>query len=357
MRSIEQRNPAVVGAAALVLVTLAAVLAYRAPDLPFIGGGTEYTAQFRESAGLNPSDEVRVAGIRVGKVTDVGLSRGVVVVRFRVSGVRVGDQSRASIEIKTLLGEKYLALRPAGAGQQDPRAPIPVSRTSTPFEIPDAFNQLTHTVNQIDTSQLAQSFRVLAATFANTPEEFRGTLAGLSRLSATIASRDQALSSLLASASDVSGVLAQRNDQVAKLVADGSTLLDELQRRQDAITRLLEGTEHLADQLRGLVKDNQQQLHPALEELDRLTTLLQRDQEGLAHGIAALAPYTRAYNNVVANGRWFDGYFCGLLTPTINLSGLRFNPGTCGPPKPSGGGNPQPGSSIPGLPLTFGGGQ
>jgi len=337
MKSIKERNPAAVGLVTLVLITLAAIAAYRAQDLPVIGGGgTEYTAQFSESAGLNPSDEVRVAGIRVGKVTDVGLSRGVVVVRFRVSGVRVGDLSRASIEIKTLLGEKFLALRPAGTGEQDPNLAIPVSRTSTPFEIPDAFNELTHTVDQVDTGELAQSFRVLADTFANTPEEFRGTLSGLSRLSETIASRDQALSSLLASASNVSGVLAQRNDQVVKLISDGSKLLDELQRRKDAITRLLEGTEHLADQLRGLVEDNRARLHPALEELDRLTKLLRHDQDELAHGIAALAPYTRAYNNVVGNGRWFDGYFCGLLTPTINLGGsLEFNRGGCAPPRPA----------------------
>lgn len=334
MKSIEERNPALVGAVVLVLITVAVVLAYRAPDLPVIGGGDEYTAQFAESAGLNPEDEVRVAGIRVGKVTDVGLAGGVVVVRFRVSGVRVGDQSRASIEIKTLLGEKYLALRLSGAGVQDPEQTIPVGRTSTPYQIPDAFDRLTHTTNEIDTAQLAQSFRVLTDTFAGTPEQLRGTLKGLSRLSETIASRDQALSSLLASASNVSGVLAQRNEQVAKLVSDGSTLLGELQRRQDAITRMLEGTERLADQLRGLVDDNRARLRPALEELDRLTRLLAGKQKELQHGIAALAPYTRAGNNLLGNGRFYDGTFCGSLTPTVNLNGLEFNPGTCAPPKP-----------------------
>lgn len=323
-----------VGLVTVVALVVGAFAAYRAQDLPLIGVGTkEYTAQFAESAGLSPSDEVRVSGIRVGRVTDVGLSRGMVLVRFQVSRARLGDQSRVSIEIKTLLGEKYLAVHPAGAGEQDPDVPIPVSRTTTPFEIPDAFNHLTRTVNEIDTSQLAQSFRVLSQTFANTPESFRGTLDGLSRLSQTIASRDQALSSLLADTSKVSGVVAQRNQQVATLLSDGSTLLAELQRRKEAFSRLLDGTQRLADQLRGLVSDNRAQLRPALDELDQLTKLLARDQDTLAHGIRSLAPYMRAYNNMIGNGRWYDGYFCGLLSPTVKVPGFEVNPRTCGPVK------------------------
>lgn len=333
MKPLKERNQATVGAVAVVVIVVLAVAAFHAEDLPVIGRGTGYTAQFTESAGLVAGNEVRVAGVKVGEVTDVGLARGQVVVRFRVAGIRVPDQSRASIEIKTLLGEKYLAVHPDGARNQDPRVPIPVTRTSTPFQIPDALGGLANTVGEIDTGQLARSFQVLAHTFANTPHELGRTLTGLSRLSETIASRDQELASLLAGASNVSGVLAQRNDQVRLLVSDGSRLLGELQRRRDAITALLVGTQRLADQLRGLVADNRAQLRPALEQLDGVTALLQRNQDALAQGVAAMAPYIRAYTNVVGNGRWFDGYLCGLVTPTFNAGALQFNPGTCGPPE------------------------
>ncbi|MBY8853000.1 MCE family protein, partial [Saccharothrix sp. MB29] len=64
-------------------------------DLPFLGGGREHTADFAEAAGLRVDDEVRVAGLKVGAVTDVGLHDGRVRVAFRVSGVELGDRSRA----------------------------------------------------------------------------------------------------------------------------------------------------------------------------------------------------------------------------------------------------------------------
>jgi phospholipid/cholesterol/gamma-HCH transport system substrate-binding protein len=334
VRQLAPRNQAALGAVTLVVLTLATVLAYRADRLPFFGGGSSYTAMFAEAAGLGVDDEVRVAGIKVGKVTDMRLGRGVVLVRFQAGRVRLGDQSRVSIQIKTLLGDKFLAVVPAGARPQDPAAAIPVARTSTPFEVPDAFNQLGQTLDRIDTTQLAQSFQVLSDTFAHTPDSIGGALTGLSRLSASIASRDAALSSLLASASNVSGVVAQRNQQVSRLITDGSRLLDELDRRKTAINELLVGTERLADQLRGLVRDNNDQIRPALRELDRTTELLRRNNDALEHGIASMALYERLFSNVVGTGRWFDGYFCGLLNPTISAGGLVFNPGTCAPPKP-----------------------
>ncbi|MGI5128157.1 MCE family protein [Pseudonocardia sp. CA-107938] len=332
MKPLRERNQAAVGAVAIAAIALASAGAFYADNLPFIGGGTGYSAYFVESAGLVPGDQVKVAGVQVGKVTDVELDRGRVRVEFRVDGVRVGDASRASIEIRTLLGDKFLALTGGGQGRQDPAVPIPVERTSTPFEIPDTLGKLATTVEGIDTQQLARSFDTLSKTFADTPEHVGAAMTGLSRLAESVASRDQELASLLASANNVSGVLAERNGEVARLISDGTLLLDELQRRRGAITALLEGTQHLADELRGLVADNREQLRPTLEQLDKVTELLQRNQDNLSRSIAAMAVYSRAFNNVVGNGRWFDGYLCGLLPPTVNAGALQINPGGCPPP-------------------------
>ncbi len=331
VKPLAERNQAVVGAIAIVAALLVSVGAFYAEDLRSLRG-TGYRAHFVESAGLAPGDQVQVAGVQVGVVTDVRLDRGRVLVGFRVSGVRMGDATRASIKIRTLLGDKYVALSVAGAGEQDPAVPIPVERTDTPFQIPETLGQFATTVEKIDTERLAESFRVLSDTFSGTPGHVGEALTGLSRLSETIASRDEELARLLASTADVSGALAERDDEVARLVADGSRLLEELQHRRDAIRALLRGTEDLAEQLSGLVDDNQGQLRPALEELDRVTTVLEDNQDNLSRGVAAMALYIRAFTNVVGNGRWFDGYLCGLLPPEVDSGVLQINPGGCAPP-------------------------
>jgi phospholipid/cholesterol/gamma-HCH transport system substrate-binding protein len=329
MKPLKERDPAAVGTVTIVLLVLGLLVAFNSDDLPIIGGGTTYTAEFRESAGLRPGNEVRLAGVKVGEVRSVELARNKVVVDFRVDDVSLGDRSTVSIQIKTLLGDKYLAIESYGSTPQSANDPIPVTRTQTPFDIVPAVGKLSQTVDQIDTEQLAESFEVLSDTFANSPKHMKDTLTGLSQLSATLSTRDQQLKTLLANTAGFSKTVADRDDQLKKLFADASLLLGELQLRRDAVHLLLTGTTTLAGELRGLVADNQKQLKPALDELDRVTTILAKNQKNLSESLRSLAPYVRTFNNVVGNGRWFEGYICGLLPPPTKIGVFDINPEGC----------------------------
>jgi phospholipid/cholesterol/gamma-HCH transport system substrate-binding protein len=302
---------------------LVVVVAFNGPAL--FGGGTTYRAEFREAAGLTSGDMVTVAGVEAGRVEDVELAGDRVLVSFRVTDAWVGDRSSASIEIRTLLGAKTLALDPQGEEELAPDVTIPLARTSSPFDVVEAFDGLSGTLDQLDTGRLAQSLDTLADTFRDTPPEIRGALDGLSRLSTTIASRDEEIRTLLAGTHELSRVLADRNADVEKLLKDGNLLLGELQRRREAISKLLDGTIALSEQLRGLVADNREQLKPTLEQLDRVAALLQRNKDALGAGIRDLAVFVRLFTNATGNGEWFDNYVCALLPPSIGP----INPGGC----------------------------
>jgi phospholipid/cholesterol/gamma-HCH transport system substrate-binding protein len=329
MKRMKERDQAGVGAVTLVVIVLAVLAAFNAEDLPIIGGGTTYTAEFGESAELRPGNEVRLAGVKVGEVRRVKLARNKVLVDFKVRDVSIGDKSVISIQIKTLLGDKYLAIAPDGARPQNPGDPIPRGRTVAPFDIVPAVSQLSRTVDRIDTTQLAASFQTISDTFAHSPENLRGALTGLSQLSATLSTRDTELARLLSNTSALSKTVADRDSQLQKLFADASLLLDELNRRRDAVGALLAGTTALAGELRGLVSDNQRQLKPALDELTKVTTILQRNQDNLGQSLHNLAPYVRMFNNVIGNGRWFEGYICGLLPPPTKVGIFDINPQGC----------------------------
>jgi virulence factor Mce-like protein len=310
------RNPVTIGAISLTVIAALVLLAFNAQSLPLIGGGTVYQARFTEAAGLQPDDPVRVAGVKVGKVESLALEDGAVTVDFRVEDAFVGDRSEAAIKIETVLGAKYLALVPRGTAELNPDEPIPTDRTASPYDVVEAFSDLSSTVQDIDTAQMAKSFEVLSETFRDTPDEVRTSLQGLARLSDTIASRDEQLRQLLTATEDVTQVLADRNGEFTKLIEDSNVLLTEVQQRRQLIDAILTSTQELSRQLSGLVADNREALAPALQQLSTVTDILSRNRAALAETVNNLAPFVRVFTNTLGNGRWFDSFVNDLL-PTI----------------------------------------
>jgi len=324
---LRERHPALIGAVGLAVLAALVLAAFRLDALGAIGDPA-YRAAFRDASGLAPGNEVRVAGVRVGKVTSVALARAAagpyVRVDFRLdddAGVRLGDRTGATIRIKTLLGQKFLALAPAGAGRLAEGAEIPLDRTASPFDVVEAVTGLADTVERIDSDQLAAAFDTLSRAFADTPASVSASLTGLSRLSRTVADRDAQVRELLARARAVTAVLAERDEEFRRLVADGDALLREVSRRRDAIAQLLAGTSRLAGQLSGLVADNRAALEPALRRLRGVVAILQRNRDDLTRTIEAMGPFVAAFANVVGNGRWFDSYVRGLLQPYLPTGG------------------------------------
>lgn len=309
MRPFRDRSPLVLGVIGLVViaaVVLSLVQLRRARDVP-------YSAAFREAAGLEPGAAVRVAGVRVGRVTGLDLEDGHVRVDLAIgAAVALGSGTRATIGVESVAGTKFLALDPDGPGRLAAAAEIPLGRTASPYDLVDAVSGLSRTVGQIDTAQLGAAFDALSAAFADTPESVRGSLRGLSKLSATIAARDSQLTELLARGRTVTRVLAERDTEFRKLLADGALLLRAVTARRDAIGALLTNTTELARQLTALIAENRATLKPALAGLRTVAGLLQRNQSKLEESLALLGPYVQTFANALGTGPWLDVYLHNL---------------------------------------------
>jgi phospholipid/cholesterol/gamma-HCH transport system substrate-binding protein len=313
-----ERNPVVIGAIGLTVLALLTVAAFNADRLPVIGDGETYSAAFAEAGGLKPGDEVRIAGVKVGKVEEVDLDGDHVKVTFKIKDEpEFGTRTGASIRVKTVLGAKYLALHPKGRGQLEPGSEIPLKRTVPAYDVVQAFSDLTTTTEKVDTEQLAKALDTISTTFEDSPEEVRASIKGLSKISRTVASRDKALRELLDHANGVTGVLADRSDDFTALVEDGDKLFKEINKRRAAIHKLLKTSAALGIQLSGLVHDNEKEIGPALKGLDTVVKMLERNQSSLERSIKLLAPYVRVFTNTLGNGRWFDSYVQNLVAAPV----------------------------------------
>lgn len=301
------------GTITLVVMALIMAAAFNLSKFPGFSG-TTYQAWFAEGSGLRAGNMVQVGGIRSGRVQGLELVDDRVLVTFEVDNdVDFGTESRASVEVLNLLGEKYLQLDPAGPGQQSEDEPIPLERTDSAYDIVGVFGDLTTTTEEIDTDQLVEALDVLAGTVDEAAPELEASMQGIADLSRAVASRDEEIRSLLSSAKDVSTLLADRSEDVVTLMSRSELVFEEVRRRQQAIHRLLVGARGLADELRGVAEDNQRQIAPALREVEDLLDFLTSKEKELKATMAALGPYVSILGNIIGTGPWFDAYVVNLL--------------------------------------------
>lgn len=307
-----------IGVVGLVLAVAIALSALQFERLPFIRGGTTYTAYFADAGGLIPGDDVEVAGIRSGRVEDVSLDGAKVLVRFTLDEkIVLGDKTTAQIKTNTVLGRKSLGVNPAGSGALRTDDTIPLERTTSPYSLNDALSELTGTVQELDLDRVNQTLDVLSEAFADTPAPLRAALDGVTALSRSINARDQALSDLLGRAQNVTKILADRGDRINALLVDGNQLLGELEQRRTAIGQLIVYINALSQQLSGLVADNEAQLKPALDKLNSVLDLLQRNRDNLTAALEGLGPFSAALGEQVGSGPYFNAYVVNASSETL----------------------------------------
>lgn len=301
----------------LVILACVTVAAFKYDRLPFIKNTTDYTAYFSEAGGIRQGNSVRVSGMGVGRVTGIKLEGNKVRVGFTVRNfVRLGDRTEAAIKTETILGAKMLELTSRGEGKLS--GAIPLERTHSPYDLPDALGDLTTQISGLDTAQLSSALTTLANTFKETPSEVKPALEGVARFSETLNNRDTQLRNLLSNANRVSGVLGRRSQQIAALVADSNALLAALLDERDSIDALMNNLTAVSHQVSGLVDDNRTQLKPALDKLNGVLEILDNRKQDIQATLPKFKRYAMSFGECLGSGPFFKAYVANLIPGQIS---------------------------------------
>ncbi|CAN5360243.1 MCE family protein [soil metagenome] len=312
MKAISDRNPVLVAAVGIGVTVAILVTALNYDKVPLLAATKTHSAYFAEAAGLGVGAAVQVSGLRVGKVSDMALDHGRVLVEFDIDNdVFLGDRSEAAIRTNTILGAKVLEI--TTRGEQALTQPIPADRTTSPYELPDALADLTTTIEAVDTEGFSDSLATLTETFRETPPDFRAALQGVARLSGSLERRDDGLRSLLAHANSATTVLAQRTDDVVRLIGDSQSLLLALRSRSDALDQISANIAALAVQLEAFIAENRAQFTPALDKLNGVLAIIDSRRDKVQDSIKRLNSYTMSLTESVGSGPFFKSYVANLL--------------------------------------------
>ncbi|MBV5245515.1 MCE family protein [Mycolicibacterium sp. PAM1] len=323
----DDSNPLRTGIFGIALVACLVLVSFGYSSLPFFPQGKAYEAYFADAGGITPGNDVNVSGINVGKVNSVELAGDAAKITFTVDReVKVGDQSLVAIKTDTVLGEKSLAVTPKGNGES---TVIPLGRTTTPYTLNTALQDLGQNVGELDKPQFEMALQTLTDSLKDATPHLRSALDGVTNLSRSLNKRDEALDQLLARAKNVSDTLAQRSGQVNQLITDGNLLFAALDERRQALSNLIAGIDDVATQISGFVADNRREFKPALEKLSLVLDNLLERREHIGEALKRLPAYATALGEVVGSGPGFQINLYGLPPAPIAevLLDTYFQPG------------------------------
>ncbi|NNH68542.1 MCE family protein [Nocardia uniformis] len=276
-------------------------------------GRVEYSAEFRQAAGIRPGDQVTVAGVPVGTVDGTALAGDRVVVRMKVhSDVVLGAQSRAEIKLTTVLGARAVALEPAGTGTlADQR--IPLARTSVPYDLQKLLQDSTTTFEPVDADRFAQSMQLLATQLRGMPSVLPDAMANVENLSRMIADRRDQVGALLRNTAQVSTLLTSQQGDLSALVDQGGVLMREILSHRVGVQRLLDAATRLVTTARDVSVGNRADIDKLLVDIRTMTSMV-GDHDALLRNMFQIMPITvRNIANAFGTGPFLDFLLPGGL--------------------------------------------
>ncbi|TVS86093.1 MlaD family protein [Mycobacterium helveticum] len=197
------------------------------------GKTTSYSAVFTDVYGLREGDDVRMAGVRVGRVQKIDLDGKLAKVSFVVQdGQPLFGNTVASVTYQNIVGQRYLGLSLGTEGSPGRLAPdsvIPPERTEPSFDVTallNGYEPLFSLLNPRDADNLTKA--LIESLQGDTPS-LAALVSQTTTLTETFAGRDQELGDLIATLNKAVGNLARQNadlDGILTATRDTVSTLD-----------------------------------------------------------------------------------------------------------------------------------
>lgn len=205
--------------------------------------GTEsvrtYAADIAQAGQIREGDDVRLAGIPVGKVKELSLLADRVRMTFTVADdVFVGDRTALAVRMLTVVGGYYLALEPAGIEPLGSQV-IPQDRVVLPYNLTQVFQAAIEPVRELDGTLLRQNLDAVAASVGGSPEAVRAAVGAAGDLVGIMDRQNADISRALALADEYLTAMNGSSEVLAQLVINLGTLQAIVQTYKSQVAQAL----------------------------------------------------------------------------------------------------------------------
>jgi phospholipid/cholesterol/gamma-HCH transport system substrate-binding protein len=319
---------------AFVVVSLLLALVLLNTMFNDVGGDTDsFHAEFADVAGLRAGDDVRVAGVRVGRVQGISVGDDGADVDFEVSADQpVLETTTLVMRYQNLLGQRYLALvqGPERGARMKPGATVPLARTSPGFDLTEllnGFRPLFEALRPDDVNALATSLVKVLQGEGGTVESL---LAQTGQLTSFLADRDAVVGQVLDNLTPVLTDLAGHGTELQGTVEELRALMTGLARDRKSIGASIDGMSQLIGSTSELL---QQARVPTVRAVKRFRSVMDLFVDHEPEFVAALGSFgstLAALGRATSYESAVNIYLCSVIVDVgpakLNLNGSGDGP-------------------------------
>lgn len=352
MKSFRDRNPYAVGLVSVLVIAGLTGMAFAVGLFRLLEDTYTVRAEFADAAGLRTGDDVRLAGVDIGRVSGVDVERdqGRIVVTMEIDrGIEIHDRATAEIALGTLLGAKYVRIDDAMEGEhaldglcggetadqcRDGAPLIPYERAGerVPFDIFELTRIATEGIQELDTDAVNDFVGDLADLTEGRREALTELLTTIDDVSSAVTSRDQQLGELLERAETLSTTLAEKDQTLVALIDQSRGILDLLDRRRGELATALGEGATAVTALADIIRANEAHLDRLLDNLHPTLDVVAAQQADLDRALAWAGPGFHGQALAGSHGPWLDIFvrglgpdiaavLCDVLAPTGDCQG------------------------------------
>jgi phospholipid/cholesterol/gamma-HCH transport system substrate-binding protein len=278
------------------------------------------TASFDDVTGLLLNDNVKVAGVVVGKVTSVSTEAGRAVVRFEIDDdhADIPKDSAAAIRWRNLIGQRYIYLYPGGSAEALEDGDV-IEKTASVVDLGELFNRLGPIVGAIDPAQVNDFLETITSALDGREDMVGQALDDLATLTTGLASRDQTIQRLITNLDTVAQTINKRDVQIETMLHNLITLSDTFGDNTATLDAALVELASFGAELDDLLETNSSEIDRLLTNLAQVTDTVQGRLPQLDAALGGLAEASAAIFRAGNRGEFLnEKILCAFVAPPAN---------------------------------------
>ena len=293
-------------------------------------GRPTYHAVFTQASQLLEGDDVRVAGVVRGSVSDVEILEGD---RARVSftldpDLPITTGSRAEIRYLDLVGARYLSIEQgrADAPRLEEGGTLPITQTKPALDLTALYNGFAPLFSALEPAEVNDLTKHLVAVLQGESGTVEGLLRHAGSLSTALADREALVGRVITNLSELMKTVDDRHVELTRLIQGLKVWVGRLADDRVQIGRSVSNLSSMADTLATLLVDARPLLKSDIRELRRLAaTLATPDSRKVFDQVLQRLP--ESYEDQTRTGTygsWYNYYLCGAKFTITLPPGLDF---------------------------------